>query len=594
MKTKTNIKQYLLICLAGFFTAGCYDNEPKVENLPSADVAFTYKIINDEKYQLDYYVGSAVEFTSISKMEGECVWDFGYMKDGKPVTAVGKKVTHEFEIAGTYRVKLTVAGAKNKTQPIMIKDILPIMRLEPVEGGVYEVRNPATPVNISVELPNPRHLKEEYVWTFPDGTTDELGNKITGKEDVKNPGEEPDKEIKSGKLVFRHVGSQTVKLQVKLGGRLLEEGVVKVPVGYTEAVPTLYYAVRGGNIMALKLVSNKPADMNIYPFDMGVSAGKHPLNILFSDSTLFILDCGLKFTYTASPEGEDAGDGRIIVMKKDGSKVETMLTNVGGHAFNDPFYGCIDGGNLYFSDRLTGFTKLKLTDRNKIYVAPQYKAGIEDEFPFYVRGDRLGYNGKGMGFASLNAGFGRINGVWYWCKTNAGSGVYRFLESDILPGYNSGTADVPGSGVVLEGVDPKAVAWDSKNQMFYFTLNSTSFGGLYGCTMTQLDAIGAASDTKLAPLRLKTANGKSVTPVVSGTVIRDRDGAAGEYIGICQLAVDEATGNVYFGYRTSNPDDIKSGLMRYNRAKNIIEHVPLIEGIEIFGVAVNNNKSKLF
>jgi hypothetical protein len=32
--------------------------------------------------------------------------------------------------------------------------------------------------------------------------------------------------------------------------------------------------------------------------------------------------------------------------------------------------------------------------------------------------------------------------------------------------------------------------------------------------------------------------------------------------------------------------------MRYNPAKGIIEHV--IEGIEVYGVAVNNSKSKLF
>jgi hypothetical protein len=112
MKTKTYIKRSLLIGLIGFFASGCYDNDPKVEVLPSADVAFTYEVI-DNTYQLDYYVGATVEFTSISKMEGQCVWEFG---DGS--NATGNVVTHKFATAGTYPVKLTVSDIKYKTQPI--------------------------------------------------------------------------------------------------------------------------------------------------------------------------------------------------------------------------------------------------------------------------------------------------------------------------------------------------------------------------------------------------------------------------------------------------------------------------------------------
>jgi len=560
MKTKINIKRYLLIGLTGLFASGCYDNEPKVENLPATDVAFTYEVI-DNSYQLDYYVGATIEFTSISKATGDCVWDFG---DGSQV-ATGSPVTHKFEVAGTYPVKLTVAGQKYTTQPIMIKDIVPIISLNPIDGGICEVRT--TPVSFSVVLPNPEGLSEEYSWTFPDGTTDENGNTITTS-NQRDP----------GKLKFGHVGSLPVLLQVKLGGRSLEEGILNVPVAYNEEVPTLYYAVKSGNIMALKLVNDKPANMNIYPFNMGVSSGKHPLNVLFSDPSLYILDCGQQFTYVDDTDGV-LGDGRITVMAKDGSKLETMITNAGAAAFDDPYYGYIEGTYLYCANRNTGIYRIPLTDRNKIYSIADY--------PWYVQNATLGYYNNGWSYGAMNACFTKINGTWHWCKTYNGNGIYRFTDADILKQAITGGQPAPAAGIALTGMSPKSLVWDSKNQVIYFTVYDTGYEGLYRCTLDQFNAIGG-SKGNLAPYKLTTASGKTVTPITTGTT----DGASGEYIGICQLALDESTGCVYFGLRSAYPDEVKSGLMRYNPATRNIESV--IEGIDVYGVAVNNSKSKLF
>ena len=561
MIIKTHIKQYFLVCLIGFFISGCYDNEPAVEDLPSADVAFTYEVI-DNTYQLDYYVGATIEFTSISSIDGQCAWDFG---DGSGVVT-GNVATHKYTVGGTYSVKLTIDGIKSKTQPIMVKDIVPLMSLDPIEGDICEVLT--TPVTISVELPNPEGLPVDYEWIFPEGTTDENGNKMnifTGE----NP----------GKMKFGHVGSQTVRLQVKLGGRLLEEGRINIPVAYNEEVATLYYAAKGGNIMALKLVSNKPAGMNINPFDMAVSSGKRPLNIVFSDASLYILDCGDRFVYFDDQDG-NLGDGRIVVMSKDGSKVETMLTNVKGAHFDDPYYGYVEGSFLYFANRNTGISRIALIDRNKIYSLT--------EFPWYVQNALLGYYGNGWSFGAMNAGFGRVNDTWYWCKTYNGNGIYRFKDEDILRAPITGGQPAPASGIALSGMNPKSFVWDSKNQVFYFTVYDTGYEGLYCCTLAQLDAIGS-SKGNLAPYKLTTASGKTVTPV---TEAGKGEGSSGEFIGICQLALDEATGCVYFGLRSAYPDDVKSGLMRYNPTTRNIE--PVIEDIEVYGVAVNNSKSKLF
>ena len=186
----------------------------------------------------------------------------------------------------------------------------------------------------------------------------------------------------------------------------------------------------------------------------------------------------------------------------------------------------------------------------------------------------------------MNAGFGKINGVWYWCKTYNGNGIFRFLESDIFTSTIPVGTPIPSSGVALEGMNPKSFVWDAKNQVIYFTIYDTGYEGLYRCSLAQLAAIKRQTD--LAPYKLKLSNGKTVTPI---TEAGKGEGSTGEFIGICQLALDENDGSVYFGLRSADAT-VKSGLMRYNPASGFIEHV--IEGVEVYGVAVNKTKTKLF
>ena len=550
------ITHYLLILFTALLLNSCVDNDPVIEELPNPDIAFNYSVI-DAEYQIDYYVGANIEFVSSSFAAGECTWDFG---DG--TIATGQTVTHKYKTAGTYTVKLTIANAGYQTKPILISDIKPIVSLN--KTGLIEVVS--TSIGFNVELPNPEKLTEEYHWVFPDGTLGATGH-VIATIDGKNP----------GNVTFSNIGSQVVTLQVKLGGRQLEDGVIKVPVAYNIAVPTLYYAVKGGNIMALKLATNPPAGMKINPFDMGTKSGQHPLNILFSDTSLYVLDCGRQFTFVDDKDG-NLGDGRIIVMSKDGAKVETMMTNIGA-AFNDPYYGYIDGGQLYFSDRNTGFSAIGLKERNRTFSRTDY--------PYYVENATLGYYGQGISYGAMNACFGKINNVWYWCKTYNGNGIFRFTDADILKIPITGNGVLPTSGIALESMTPKSFVWDPKNSVFYFTLYDTGYEGLYRCTLAQLNEIGGNKE-KLVPYRLKLANGKTVTPV---TETGKGEGSTGEFIAICQLALDENDGCDYFGLR-SGDSSVKSGLMRYNPSTGFIEYV--IEGVDVYGVAVNKTKSKLF
>ncbi len=556
------MKRFLLYTACSLLMVSCFDNIPAVEELPSPDVAFEY-LVTDDSYQLDYYVGATIEFTSTSAIDGECKWDFG---DG--TEAVGEVVEHKYAEAGSYTVKLTVGEGGMNKESIFISDIFPIMDLliesdEPTP--LCEVAK--TYVAFNVDLPNPEGLSEEYEWVFPEGTLDESGTPITTSA-LKDP----------GKVQFSHVGSQGVKLRVKLGGRQLEDGLLNVPVAFSEEVPTLYYAVKEGNIMALKLPSTKPAGMNINPFDMGVNSGQHPLNVLYADSSLYILDCGRQFTYVDDADGV-LGDGKITVMSKDGKKVETMLVNKTA-AFDDPYYGYIEDGTLYFTNRNTGISTIKTSERNRSYSLT--------DFPYFVENATLGYYKNGWDYGAMNACIGKVQNTWYWCKTYNGLGLYRFEESDILKEATPGGEARPAAGIALETMQPKSFVYDEKAGKLYFVLLDTGYEGLYACTLNQLADIGDTKG-KLTPYKLKTADGKTVTPI---TESGKNEGSTGEFIGISQLALNPEDGCVYFGLRSALPDEVKSGLMRYNPASGVIEHV--IEGVDVYGVSVNTNKSKLF
>jgi hypothetical protein len=453
-----------------------------------------------------------------------------------------------------------------------IDDVVAVLSLAPTENGLYEV---LTPVTFLLELLNLGDWQEEFLWAFPEGMTDENGNAIKTS-DKKNP----------GALKFGNVGLQTVSLQIKLDKQPLEELTLEVPVAYNQEVPTLYYAVRRGNIMALKLAENlSPAIVN-NPFDMGVFSGATPFNILFNEPTdeLFILDAGVRFTFMNPVGGAPSiGDGDIRVMSADGSQVETVLINR-GHEFNDPFFGFIYGDNLYYSDRNTGVISLPLSTRNLI---KHYT--LAEQLRVFAN-DRTCFHGNGINFGAINSGFFRKGDVWWWGKSgfNSIGGLFRFSDEDIHDFVASGSCN-PSFPPLLAGVFIRGVLWDDINQMLYFTtIGITPQAGLFRATIAQLEAITRAVD--IEPFRLRTEDGENLIPIVADG--RGEGSFPHENIGIPQLALNRATGNVYFGFRSGNPN-VESGLMRFNAATGYVEHV--ITGLEgITGVAINNNRSKLF
>lgn len=579
---KREFLRILLIAFLPLFAVSCIDNIPDEEDLPRDAVSFDYLIEGD--YALDYYVGSEITFTSTSPETtvGEPTWNFGDDTD----LVVGKEVKHRFKTAGTYNVKLTI-GDFSKTQVILISDIKPIMTINPIEGGICEVN--VSKVTFSLDVPNPEGLSIEYLWTLPEGTLNANGETIEISTDTL-PGE----------LIFSNVGTQTVRLQVKLGGRTLEEGTANVQVGYSEAVPTLYYAVQGGRLMAHKLIANAPKGMKVSSYDLGVASGQHPFNLLFKDSSLYVLDCGKQFYYVNDENGV-LGDGKISVISKDGSKVETMISNAGGPAFQDPFYGCIDGDFLYYADRNTGIIKLPLNTRNAVWGATEY--------PYYVNHNTLGYYNNGWGYGCIGGMLGKIKGVWHWCKFYNGNGIYRFKDTDILSAAVAAGDDsnLPKDGIALSGMQPKSFAYSPVSDKIAFSIMDVGYGGVYLCTMAEFEAIGSSkanlknykltytpskADQEAYP-ELKGKKNLEFVPNITG-VPAAVEGTGSEAVGICQLAYDEVNNCVYFAFRNNVPDDTSAptGIYACNVKKG--EVTLLVPGVSVYGLTVNNTPSKLF
>lgn len=579
---KTNFLKTLLIALLPICAVSCIDNVPDVEVLPRDAVSFEYYIDQetDSLYYLDFYVDSDITFknTSPETTVGEPTWDFG---DGDVL--VGDTVTHFYAKAGTYKVKLTI-GDFSREQSIMIAPIKPIVKIV-FSDEVCEVRK--TPVTFEVELPNPKNKPATFSWTFPKDTKTETGDDYAsyegkGVEDLPAP------------VQFSHVGSQQVQLNVKLGDDDLEPTLLNVQVAYNQAVPTLYYAVQGGRIMAHKLTGGKQdADMIINSYDLGVASGQHPFTLLFKDSLLFVLDAGKQFYFVDDVNG-NLGDGKISVIAKDGSKVQTMISNANQAAFDDPFYGCIEGDFLYYANRNTGMVKIALTDRDKVYSLSEY--------PWYVQQATLGYYNNGWGYGTIGGMFGKINGVWHWTRFYNGNGIYRFKDGlwpdgDILPAAVAKGDDTnrPKAGIMLEGMAPKSFVYTAKSPTPKMCVHimDAGYNGFYACTYEELEAVGTSKNA-IKPYAV-TYNGQMFESNTTGN-LPAVEGTGSESVGICQMVYDEMNDCVYFGYRNnSNGGADKfppTGIYCYNVATGQV--TCLIEGVSVYGLAVNNNPAKLF
>ena len=193
-----------------------------------------------------------------------------------------------------------------------------------------------------------------------------------------------------------------VSLVVTIDGKNLTPVNVNVKVNYNQPAKTLYYAVKGGNIMAKKLIYDIDPSLN-NPFDLGYRSGKHPLTLQYSGDWLYVFDAGTRFAFVNEPEYFTAGDGEIFVVAHDGSRRESVIENFGGDTFLDFYYGYIDEGEkmIYWADRREGIFRIPINSRNQKFSLTEYN--------YFVRNIWLGYYGQGIGWGNLNGKIGRAS-----------------------------------------------------------------------------------------------------------------------------------------------------------------------------------------
>lgn len=571
---KANFLKTLLIALLPICAVSCIDNMPEEEVLPRDAVSFDYYIDQtvDPLYYLDYYIDSDITFvnTSPKTTAGTPTWDFG---DGTGLVE-GDTAIHYYSKAGTYSVKLKI-GDYSKTQVVMIAPIKPIVYIK-MKDVDCEVRK--TLVSFEVELPNPKNKPASFDWIFPQGTKDKEGQDyLTFHSDTIV--DRPDS------VMFYHVGSQEVALNVKLGDEELEVTKVNVQVAYYDSVPTLYYAVQGGRIMAYKLTqgTGKPADMEIYPFDLGVTSGQHPFNILFKDSSLYVLDAGKQFYYVNDVNGV-MGDGKISVISKEGKKVETMISNAGQAAFDDPFYGFIDGDYLYYANRNTGIMKVKLTDRDKMY--------NESEYPYFVRHNHLHYYGVGgLAYGAVSRNFAKIKGVWHWSTCHTATATFCFTNEDILkdPVTQGEKEKLPEEGKILDGLKIGSF-YVNKDSVVFCAMGATA-NCIAACTYDEWKLMATETDVAKKAVQFNkmdfASNLDGNLPSIEGTGV--------ESVGITQFAYDEVNNCAYFAYRNNGKvTDRYPNTGIYCYSFDTKEVSCILDGVSAYGVAVNNTPAKLF
>ena len=576
MKTFNKIA---FLALMAIVAVSCIDKTPDYGNFATKDVDFTYRV-DDDRYGLDFYVVSTVEFTNTSSKPGNVTWNFG---DGTSSTEMNP--SHKYAKAGIYQVTLTVDGVGSRTYPLLIYDIAPVLSVAEQSATTVVIND--VDVKLDIELPNPENLTCKYVWTFPDGTRDENGNIITTFEGYSHEDGTTDN---PGKLTFSNIGSQKITLQtwfdINGENRRLEDSYVNVQVGSSIPAPTLYYATQGGNIKAVKLVdlSKLPAGTKNLPFDMGVNSGNMPTTLVFAtektvtdsatieQDNVYILDCGKQYYYI-NDEAGNLGDGKITVMSADGLTTNVMITNVGGPAFNDPFQGCTDGTNLYYTDRNTGIRRIPLSTRGETE-----QTNYTSTAGYFVINNQLSYYGQGIAYGAIHTGlYLDKTGKFWWGKNYSGNGIYRFRPSDI---GKTGTGIPIPYPIVLETTQPRGFTLDEDLGYLYVWMTKGTTPGV-GFTQYAIPADNAT-----------VTYDKYIHFITMEADPINTTDAEGVYT--TQMAVDAQTHYVYFGFRAATTEKTyTTGLYYFNPNDGKVYNFNGNKD-KILGVCINPRLTNLF
>lgn len=325
---------------------------------------------------------------------------------------------------------------------------------------------------------------------------------------------------------------------------------------------------------------------------MGVSAGNNCFNLVYADvpgtdeegkanteGWIYILDAGKQYYYINDENGV-LGDGKIEAMRPDGTGVNTVLTNVGGPAFADPFQGFAVGEYLYYSDRNTGISKIALKARGEVQ-GKVLSGSTYNRDSYMVQNNLIPFYGRGIAYGAIHVAHQKLNdGWWYWAKNYSGNGIYRFKETDVYATQKEAEAKPLPAPVLFSGIKIRSMVVDEKRKAIYVW------------------RIGAEKGFTAYPLPSYTDAGEENDKTNRVFVSMEADPintTADEGVYTCQLALDKDTGRVYFCFRPDAKDNSKvpAGICYYDPTTKKVVHYGDANDLGM-GICINPNKSKLF
>ena len=260
-------------------------------------------------------------------------------------------------------------------------------------------------------------------------------------------------------------------------------------------------------------------------------------------------------------------------MSADGLTTNVMITNVGGPAFNDPFQGCTDGTNLYYTDRNTGIRRIPLTTRGETE-----QTNYASTAGYFVVNNQLSYYGQGIAYGAIHTGlYLDKTGMFWWGKNYSGNGIYRFRPSDI---GKTGTGIPIPHPIVLETTQPRGFTLDEDLGYLYVWMTKGTTPGV-GFTQYQIPAENAT-----------VTYDKYVNFITMEADPINTTDAEGVYT--TQMAVDAQTHYVYFGFRAATSEKTyTTGLYYFNPADGKVYNFNGNKD-KILGVCINPRLTNLF
>ena len=238
----------------------------------------------------------------------------------------------------------------------------------------------------------------------------------------------------------------------------------------------LYFATKGGKLLY------KDETGNI--IDTGTPSGAHAFQLASAHNRVYVGYAGVRFTYSGTPDGE--GDGEVFYLNKSGDSFYrvTLLSNIGYHAFQDPFSLTVDEKEH----------KALIADRNVgIHTMDTETAGLYGEQPFLLQNNWLAYYGKSISYGAIGSGLVRDSeGVYWMGKKFNGNGIFRFNESDIHSDGNI-PSETPFK-VLFEGTMITTFTLDEANGYLYAYLQKGTKGEKPGIYRIPLSAIKENDD----------------------------------------------------------------------------------------------------